>query len=159
MPSKKSQKYTAVNIKPLYEVACSSPNGLLPLPRAGIVESLCDALLVASSMTALKLDELWLADFGGSLNGLCSVAGESTIRVGAEESRRDPDAAGEMSESESGFDLGGRWALTFLTLPTRTTMARAGVAVAVLALLRKVEPTLKVLFAGLGGRGIRLYLL
>ena len=42
--------------------------------------------------------------------------------------------------------------LTFFTLPTRTTMARAGVAV-----FKKVDPTLNVLFllllfVGLGGR-------
>jgi len=50
----------------------------------------------------------------------------------------------------SSVDLG--LLLTFLTLPTRTTMARAGVAVWVLALFKNVEPTLKVLPAGLGGR-------
>jgi len=50
----------------------------------------------------------------------------------------------------SATDLG--FVLTFFTLPTRTTMAaRAGVAVA-LTLLRKVDPTLKVLPVGLGGR-------
>lgn len=37
-------------------------------------------------------------------------------------------------------------------LPTRTTWARTGMAVWALALFRKVEPTLKVLPLGLGGR-------
>jgi hypothetical protein len=123
-----------------------------------MVESRCDALLVASSITALRVVVLWEADLGGSENGPSSEAGESTMSVGADESRMvDPDAVGDVSELASEDGFGGLLAPTFLTLPTRTTMARAGVAVAVLALLRKVEPTLKVLFAGLGGRGIRLY--
>jgi hypothetical protein len=136
-----------------HDVACSSPNGLLSLSFGGSVESRCDALLVASSITALRLVVLWVADLGGSENGLCSLAGESTMRVAAAESRMvDPDTEGDLVESASAASLGDRLAFTFFTLPTRTTIARAGVAVAVLALLRKVEPTLKVLLAGLGGR-------
>jgi len=65
------------------------------------------------------------------------------------ESRTVDDAAGDgIGSSDVDFAL----PLTFFTLPTRTTMARAGVAVCVLALLRNVDPTLKVLPAGLGGR-------
>jgi hypothetical protein len=111
-------------------------------------------------MTALRLVVLWAADLGGSQKGLCSVAGESMMRVAADESRMvDPDTVGDVSDSASPpACFCGLLAAppTFLTLPTRTTMARAGVAVAVLALLRKVEPTLKVLLAGLGGRIIWL---
>lgn len=47
-------------------------------------------------------------------------------------------------------DVLGLTVFTFLTLPTRTTIARAGVAV-----FKKVDPTLNVLFllfVGLGGR-------
>jgi hypothetical protein len=108
---------------------------------------------------------LCVADLGGSEKGLCSLAGESTMMVAADESRIvDPDTVGDVMDSTSPAaaaatcfgDLLLLAPPTFLTLPTRTTMARAGVAVAVLALLRKVEPTLKVLFAGLGGRA-RLY--
>jgi hypothetical protein len=117
-------------------------------------------------MTALRLVVLCVADLGGSQKGLCSVAGESTMMVAADESRIvDPDTVGDVMDSASpetaaATCFGGLLLPlappTFLTLPTRTTIARAGVAVAVLALLRKVEPTLKVLFAGLGGRA-RLY--
>jgi hypothetical protein len=116
------------------------------------VESRWEALLVASSMTALRLVVLCVADFGGSEKGPSS-AGESTMMVAAAESRIvDPDTVGDATESASGAGLGCLLAPIFLTLPTRTTMARAGVAVVVLALLRNVEPTLKVLLAGLGGR-------
>jgi hypothetical protein len=65
------------------------------------------------------------------------------------ESRTVDEAAGDgIGSSEVDFGL----PLTFFTLPTRTTMARAGVAVWVLALFKNVEPTLKVLPVGLGGR-------
>jgi hypothetical protein len=73
--------------------------------------------------------------------------------VAADESRTvDPDTVGDVIESASAASFGVLPVPTFFTLPTRTTIARAGVAVAVLALFKKVEPTLKVLFAGLGGR-------
>jgi hypothetical protein len=141
-----------------HDVACSSPNGLLSLPFGGSVESRCEALLVASSITALRLVVLCEADFGGSENGPSSTAGESAMMVAAAESRTVvPDTVGDVAESESAPGLRCLLELTFLTLPTRTTIARAGVAVAVLALFRNVEPTLKVLLAGLGGRGARLY--
>jgi hypothetical protein len=80
------------------------------------------------------------------------------MRVAADESRMvDPDTVGDVTDSASAANFGVLLPFTFFTLPTRTTIARAGVAVAVLALLRKVEPTLKVLFAGLGGRSAPLY--
>ncbi len=133
-------------------MACSSPKGLFSL-LSGRLESRCDALLVASSMTALRLVVLCAAEWGGSQKGLWSMAGESTMMVAAEESRMVvPDTVGDVMESASAAGLSVLLAPTFFTLPTRTTMARAGVAVAVLALFRKVEPTLKVLPVGLGGR-------
>lgn len=142
-----------INSVVYHDVACSSPNGLRSLSLGGKVESRCDALLVASSMTALRLVVLCAADLGGSQKGLWSIAGESTMRVAADESRTvDPDTVGDISESASAATFGVLLAPTFFTLPTRTTIARAGVAVAVLALFKKVEPTLNVLFAGLGGR-------
>jgi len=71
------------------------------------------------------------------------------------------DSRGPATDEELGeaVDVGtgasgvlGLFTPIFFTLPTRTTIARAGVAVWALALFRKVEPTLNVLFAGLGGR-------
>lgn len=107
-------------------------------------------------MTALRLlllMVLWDEGLGGSENGPRSfVCGESTMMVAAVESRIvDPDTViGDVSVASS--DRFVLLLLSLLTLPTRTTMARAGVAVWVLALFKNVEPTLKVLFAGLGGR-------
>jgi hypothetical protein len=70
------------------------------------------------------------------------------------ESRTVDDAAGDgIGSSVVDFALPE----TFFTLPTRTTMARAGVAVWVLALFKNVEPTLNVLPVGLGGRRPLLY--
>jgi hypothetical protein len=70
------------------------------------------------------------------------------IIVAAVESRAVDAALGDGIASSDDFGF----PLTFFTLPTRTTMARAGVAVWVLALFKNVEPTLKVLPVGLGGR-------
>jgi hypothetical protein len=50
---------------------------------------------------------------------------------------------------DCGSPCGLRLSAFFPPLPTLTTWARAGMAVAALALLRKVDPTLKVLPAGL----------
>lgn len=61
-----------------------------------------------------------------------------------------PADEAEVGEVADESDVLGLVVFTFLTLPTRTTMARAGVAV-----FRKVDPTLNVLFllfVGLGGR-------
>jgi len=99
----------------------------------GREESLCDARLVASSITALRLlllRALWLDGLGGSVKGPRSfVCGESTIMVAAVESRTvDPDTVtGDVSVSSS--DLLVLMLFNLFTLPTRTTMARAGVAV------------------------------
>ncbi len=105
---------------------------------------------MASSITALRLVLLLFTEsFGGSENGPWSGVGESTIIVAALESRIVEDevlGVGIGSSGVFGLPRG-----TFLTLPTRTTMARAGVAVCALALFKNVEPTLKVLPAGLGG--------
>jgi len=160
MNIKRAKTYSRLLLKKNHCVACSSPNGLLPLPAAaaptGRLDSLCDALLVASSITALKLVLLKVpvlleADvFGGSEKGPISDDGESTIIVAAVESLAldsEPMLDADVSSLSREPVV-----LSFFTLPTRTTIARAGVAVWVLALLRKVEPTLKVLFAGLGGR-------
>jgi hypothetical protein len=62
----------------------------------------------------------------------------------------EPDTVGDVTASSSALD--DALVFTLFTLPTRTTIARAGVAVWVLALFKKVEPTLKVLPVGLGGR-------
>jgi hypothetical protein len=110
-------------------------------------------------MTALRLEVLWAADLGGSEKGPWSKAGESTMMVAADESRMvEPDTVGDVSRSSCDACARGDLVPTFFTLPTRTTIARAGVAVWVLALFRKVEPMLKVLFAGLGGRGASVLL-
>lgn len=122
-----------------YRVSCSSPNGLFA--RSAVLGR-CDALLVASAMTAPRVWVLWwLArlEAGGSRNGLSSsrgglvtgVTGSSTVLL-----------LFSVLNVEDCFKL----------LPTRTTCARTAVAVfALFALFRKVEPTLNVLPAGLGG--------
>lgn len=78
-------------------------------------------------MTALRLAVLWLDDRGGSENGPWLGVGESTMMVLIFESCtvEEVDRAGEATDSVVDFAL----VATFFTLPTRTTMARAGVAV------------------------------
>lgn len=99
-------------------------------------------------MTALRVAVLWLAEgTGGSANGPWSTSGESMI-IGP---LADSFAVTEPRLGEDSSGVLGLLVDTFLTLPTRTTMARAGVAVWALALFRNVDPTLKVLPAGLGG--------
>jgi len=80
---------------------------------------------VASSITALRLAVLWLADgtdagfAGGSEKGPWLDPGESAITVVVFESRGVAERLGDGTSGVLGFDV-----LTFLTLPTRTTMAR-----------------------------------
>lgn len=122
------------------EVACSSPKGLRSLAET---LALWEALLVASSMTALRLVVLlFLESVGGSENGLCcSVVGDISTRAAA--------FGVEGTESSEFAPLGVDDCLRLL-LPTRTTWARTAVAVFALALFKKVEPTLNVLSEGLG---------
>lgn len=101
---------------------------------------------MASSMTALSvwlLERLEVTVSGGSRNGLCSSRGVF-LMTGV--------CGADISETSSNVLLTLDLDDGLRLLPTRTTCARTAVAVfALVALFRKVEPTLKVLSAGLGG--------
>ncbi len=161
-------------------VTFSSPNGLRSRPADVPEASRWDARRVASSMTALKLlPARCVGDVGGSENGPWSGVGESSMIVKAVESRPGLPTGDENFSRTGEIRASFSWLLVregiispsglvltllalgfdcfFSPLPTRTTTGRTGMAVCALALLRKVEPTLNVLFAVLTGRRL-LYL-